>query len=444
MNNKVIVRFPPSPTGKLHIGNIRSFLFNYLYARKHNGEIVMRFEDTDLERSKKEYEEFALETLKELGLDFERGPFRQSERTEFYVDAIETLIKNQMAYEAEEREAGNGEKVIRFRNPNKIVSFEDKIRGKISIDTSSFGDFIIARSKKLPLYHLTVVVDDINMGITDVIRGEDHITSTPRQILLIEALGGIIPRYTHLPLIIGEDKKKLGKRHGAVTWQEFKEKGYLPEGIVNYLALLGWNPGGGDEREFFSKNELIKEFSLEKINNSPAIFSYTKLNNINKHWMIKLDEEKYFEKVLIFLSKDLKEEFKKNLKKSRKIVNFVIKERASKFSDISDMEKNKEFDYFFSEPKNDKKKLIFRDDSLEKTLNSLEKVYKILSDIDELNWNKENLREKIFNLFIEGESVGSILHPLRMSLTGVKKSPNPFVLMDILGKEESLKRIKNI
>ncbi|MCD5396829.1 MAG: glutamate--tRNA ligase family protein [Candidatus Pacebacteria bacterium] len=217
MNNKVIVRFPPSPTGKLHIGNIRSFLFNYLYARKHNGEIVMRFEDTDLERSKKEYEEFALETLKELGLDFERGPFRQSERTEFYVDAIETLIKNQMAYEAEEREAGNGEKVIRFRNPNKIVSFEDKIRGKISIDTSSFGDFIIARSKKLPLYHLTVVVDDINMGITDVIRGEDHITSTPRQILLIEALGGIIPRYTHLPLIIGEDKKKLGKRHGAVT-----------------------------------------------------------------------------------------------------------------------------------------------------------------------------------------------------------------------------------
>ena len=160
--------------------------------------------------------------------------------------------------------------------------------------------------------------------------------------------------------------------------------------------------------------------------------------------MIKLDEEKYFEKVLIFLSKDLKEEFKKNLKKSRKIVNFVIKERASKFSDISDMEKNKEFDYFFSEPKNDKKKLIFRDDSLEKTLNSLEKVYKILSDIDELNWNKENLREKIFNLFIEGESVGSILHPLRMSLTGVKKSPNPFVLMDILGKEESLKRIKNI
>ncbi len=214
---KIIVRYPPSPTGIAHIGNIRSFLFSYLVKKKYKGEAVLRFEDTDRERSKQEYEEYILEALNDLGIEYDRGPFRQSDRTEFYLDAIETLLQNDDAYEAEESQDGSGEKVIRFRNPNKKIKFNDLIRGEIEIDTTDFGDFVIARSKKNPLYHLTVVVDDIDMGITDVIRGEDHITSTPRQILLIEALGGIIPRYAHLPLIIGEDKKKSGKRHGAVT-----------------------------------------------------------------------------------------------------------------------------------------------------------------------------------------------------------------------------------
>ncbi len=214
---KVVVRYPPSPTGIAHIGNIRSFLFSYLVKKKNNGEAILRFEDTDKERSEKKYENYLLESLNDLGIEYDKGPFRQSERTEFYLKAIETLIENKNAYESEESEDGSGEKVIRFKNPNKKITFTDLIRGDISIDTSDFGDFVIARSKTNPLYHLTVVVDDIDMGITDVIRGEDHITSTPRQILLIEALGGIIPNYAHLPLIIGEDKKKLGKRHGAVT-----------------------------------------------------------------------------------------------------------------------------------------------------------------------------------------------------------------------------------
>ncbi|HIP33918.1 MAG TPA: hypothetical protein EYG89_04180 [Bacteroidia bacterium] len=216
-NKEIIVRFPPSPTGRLHIGNIRSLLFNYLYAKKNNGTIVMRFEDTDRERSKEEFEEFALETLDELGIDFDKGPFKQSKRSEFYIDAIETLLEKGVAFEGEESKDGSGDKVIRIKNPNKKIKFTDAIRGEIEIDTTDFGDFVIARSKTNPLYHLTVVVDDIDMGITDVIRGEDHITSTPRQIILIEALGGIIPKYAHLPLIVGNDKKKLGKRHGAVT-----------------------------------------------------------------------------------------------------------------------------------------------------------------------------------------------------------------------------------
>jgi glutamyl/glutaminyl-tRNA synthetase len=217
LNNKVIVRYPPSPTGIMHIGNTRSFLFSYLVKRKNAGDAVLRFEDTDRERSKKEYEEYILETLNDLGIEYDRGPFRQSDRTEFYTDAIETLLRNDQAFEAEESNDGSGQKVIRFRNPNKKITFKDAIRGEITIDTTDFGDFVIARSKTNPLYHLTVVVDDIDMGVTDVIRGEDHITSTPRQILLIEALGGIVPKYAHLPLIIGEDGKKLSKRHGAVT-----------------------------------------------------------------------------------------------------------------------------------------------------------------------------------------------------------------------------------
>ncbi|MCK5589314.1 MAG: glutamate--tRNA ligase [Candidatus Pacebacteria bacterium] len=438
--DKVIVRFPPSPTGRLHIGNIRSLLFNYLYAKKCGGDIVMRFEDTDEARSKKEYEDFALKTLSDLGLDFDRGPFRQSERKEFYRDAIETLIRNDKAFEAEEKEGGDGEKVIRFRNPNKIVTFVDTVKGEIKIDTTSFGDFVIARSKKSPLYHLTVVVDDIDMGVTDVIRGEDHVTSTPRQILLIEALGGNIPRYTHLPLIIGDDKKKLGKRHGAVTWNEFKGLGYLPEAIINYLALLGWNPGNGDEREIFSKEELINEFSLEKVNNSPATFSYIKLDDINRQWMLKLDKEKYYKKALEFISPKIRGRFEESKEKGQKIIEKVVRERISKFSEIIDMENENEFDYYFSNPVVADSDLVFKTDGLDKTLEILTKTSDILEKIPVNEWNFENLKNSLWDW--SGEiGRGSVLHPLRTILTGAKRSPDPFTVMEILGKEESLGRI---
>jgi len=301
VNEKIIVRYPPSPTGIAHIGNIRSFLFSYLVKKKANGDAVLRFEDTDKERSDVKYENYIIESLNDLGIEYDRGPFRQSDRLEFYIDAIDTLIKNGHAYEAEESKDGSGDKVIRFKNPDKKITFFDQIRGEITIDSTDFGDFIIARSKTNPLYHLTVVVDDIDMGITDVIRGEDHITSTPRQILLIEALGGNIPRYAHLPLIVGKDGKKLGKRHGAVTWQEFKKDGYLPEAVVNYLALLGWHPKKGEEREIFSLEELVEKFNIKDVSKSPAKFDYDKLKDINKTWMLKLNHEEYTDKVLKFI-----------------------------------------------------------------------------------------------------------------------------------------------
>ena len=436
--NEIIVRFPPSPTGKLHIGNIRSFLFNYLFAKKNNGTIIMRFEDTDWERSKKEYEDFALETLEELGLDFDKGPFKQSKRNEFYVDAIETLLEKGAAFEGEDSKDGSGNKVIRIKNPNKKIKFTDAIRGEIEIDTTDFGDFVIARSKTNPLYHLTVVVDDIDMGITNVIRGEDHITSTPRQIILIEALGGIIPNYAHLPFIIGEDKKKLGKRHGAITWNEFKNDGYLAEGVINYLALLGWNPG--DDREFFTKEELIQEFSLKKINKSPAIFDYKKLNSINKLHMLKLEMPEYRSKVFDFISESLKEKISGDSKKFDKIIQKIIRERISKFSDIWKLEKIGEFKYFFEKPKIKKEKISFQESDFEKTIKILLEIKKKIEEINEECFNSKNIKEKIWDW--SGKiGRGHVLHPFRYGLSGLQKSPDPFTIAEILGKNETIERL---
>ncbi|MDP2649981.1 MAG: glutamate--tRNA ligase family protein [bacterium] len=452
----MVVRFPPSPTGELHIGNIRTLLFNYLFARHHGGEIVMRFEDTDRERSKKEYEESALYTLKALGLDFDKGPFRQSERGERYAEAIDTLLKSGAAYEGEQSRStssgqandGSGENVIRLKNPNREVTFNDAIRGGITIDTTDFGDFVIARSKQSPVYHLTVVVDDMDIGVTHVIRGEDHITSTPRQMLLIEALGGTMPQYAHLPLIVGEDKKKLGKRHGATTYREFERMGIVPEALVNYLALLGWNPG--DEREIFSKDELVKEFSLERVGKSPAMFSYEKLASINYQYMLKMDEAEYAKRVLDVLhnmqetpvAEDIAKFIVQNEKRGGTLVKNVIKERANMFGDIPAMVEKGEFVWVFGAGDYTTEKLVWKDSSHEETLGFLQAVYDMLKEVEESAFSTENIKGVLWE-FATKEGRGAVLWPLRYALTGMEKSPDPFTVAEILGKEETLKRLKD-
>ena len=437
ITKKIIVRLPPSPTGKMHVGNIRTFLFNYLFAKNQEGSIVMRFEDTDRERSKKEYENSILCDLEKLGLTFDKGPFWQSQRTDQYVKAIESLIEKDLAYEGEESEDGSGEKVIRFRNPNKKITYNDMIRGEITIDTAEFEDFVIARSKTNPLYHLTVVVDDIDMEITHIIRGEDHITSTPRQILLIEALGGLIPIYAHIPFIIGEDKKKLGKRHGATSYEEFEKLGYVPEAVVNYLALLGWNPGGGSEQEFFTMEDLIQEFSLERVNNSPAMFSYQKLDDLNRKHILKMRKEDYTEKVLEFLSNDMKEKFKEE--KVEKIIDLVLLERIQKFSDVTEMEKSGEFDYYFDQPEYELEKIFWKGENDLSALGAqMKKSVQILEKVE--NFSAEKIKEALWDYATE-KGRGSVLWPLRYALSGKDKSPDPFVLSEILGKEETIKRL---
>ncbi len=459
IKESVRVRYPPSPTGKMHIGNTRTFLTAFLtkeIAKKEgkNGVAVMRFEDTDRERSEKKFEDFILKTLDTLGITFEEGPFRQSERTDRYVEIINLLIENNLAYEGEESKDGSGEKVIRFKNPNKKVTFNDIIRGDIIIETTDFGDFPIARSKTNPLYLLTVVVDDIDMEITHIHRGEDHITTTPRNILLFEAIGKVlekeikIPKFAHLPLIIGDDKKKLGKRHGAVTWEEFENLGYLPDAVINHLALLGWHPKKGSEKEIFSKEELIEEFKLEDVSKSPARFDYKKLDDINRAWMLKLFENDkknktqfYKDKVLEFLSLEMKKNFEKDEKKADLIIDKIISEKINKFSEITEMEKNGDFEYLFEKPKVSDEQIIFKNCEISQSKDFLKQILNKIENFSEENWNAQNIKEILWDW--SGEvGRGNVLHPMRMSLSGAQRSPDPFLLSEILGKNETLKRLK--
>jgi len=283
--SKIITRFPPSPTGLFHIGSARTALFNYLFAKNQGGEMILRFEDTDRERNKREFEDDILAGLEWLGIEFSGEIQRQSERTEIYKKYLNKLIEADKAYVSKEdpsvgastelsrMSSGQGkrrrEEVIRFRNPGGEISFDDLVRGVVKFDVEELGDFVIAKSLDEPLYHLAVVVDDHEMEITHVIRGDDHISNTPRQILILEALGFKKPFYAHIPLILAPDRSKLSKRHGTVSINEYREKSYLPEALINYLAFLGWNPGG--EKEIFSMEELIKEFSLEKVQKGGAM-----------------------------------------------------------------------------------------------------------------------------------------------------------------------------
>ena len=267
----------PSPTGNFHVGSVRTALFNFLFARKNTGKFILRIEDTDKQRSKKEFEDDILKSLKWLGLKYDEC-YRQSERGEVYKSYIKKMLENGTAFESEEEE----KKVIRFKNPNKKVKFNDLVRGEIEFDTTELKDFVIAKSVDEPLYHLAVVIDDFESGITHVIRGEDHISNTPRQILIQEAIGATRPIYAHLPLILAPDRSKLSKRkHGeSVSLDYYRNKGYSPEAIINYLALLGWNPG--TEQEIFTLDELIKVFDLSRVHKGGAIFDEKKLAWVNR------------------------------------------------------------------------------------------------------------------------------------------------------------------
>jgi glutamyl-tRNA synthetase len=295
-HRQIITRIPPSPTGHLHIGTARTALFNYLFAKHHGGQVMLRSEDTDRARSSKVFEEEIIAGLKWLGItvDNEDAIVRQSERASLYRGYLERMIKDGTAYLSEEESKntpGQMVTVVRLKNPNKVITFNDLIRGDITFDTTELGDIVIARSIDDALYHFTVVVDDFEMGVTHVMRGEDHISNTPRQILVQEAIGAPRPIYAHLPLILATDRSKMSKRHGAVSLQEYKKAGYTKEAIINYLALLGWNPG--TDQELFTLDELVSTFDVHHIHKAGAVFDIKKFSWFNKEYLNKLTLEEF-------------------------------------------------------------------------------------------------------------------------------------------------------
>ena len=413
-------------------------LFNYLLAAQNNGKVILRFEDTNEETSDSKYEQIAIDTLDELGLVYHEGPYRQSDRLEIYQRYLQMLLDQDRAYYAEESNDESGQ-VIRFRNPNKEVSFTDIVRGQITIDTTSFGDFIIARSFASPLYHFTVVVDDMDMGITHILRGEDHITSTPRQIVLLEALGKEPPQYAHLPLIVGGDKKKLGKRHGATGWSALKAQGYLPSAFINHLAFLGWNPG--DEREIFTLSELITNFDIHKVGKNPAVYDYTKLDDINRQHLLQLERETLTGHILDFLPEQNKKQFDANPDKAQKIIELVILERINKFGDVTQMATQGEFDMFFSHREIDQDLVCFKNEPQETGQALVQQAVEKLAQVETELWHKDTVKECLWKW--SGEvGRGSVLHPMRTVLSGRAQSPDPFTIAEILGKEETLARLR--
>lgn len=461
----VITRVAPSPTGLLHSGTYRTALFSYLYARKNGGKFFLRIEDTDRERSTKENEDNIIESLKWVGLDYDEVPatdgsdakkfWRQSERTEVYKKYIEKLIADGHAYVSKEapREVKEGEpeptqpqrtEVIRFKNPNKLVTFHDAIRGDITFDTRELKDFVIAKSLTEPIFHLTVVVDDFEMGVTHVVRGEDHISNTPRHILIQEAIGASHPVYAHLPLILAPDKSKLSKRKGAQPLTYYRDKGYLPEAMVNYLALLGWNPG--TDQELFTINELIKAFDFSGIQKGGAMFNQEKLDWFNREYIKKLP------------AKTIEDEIEKAVKKAdpsiaelgyvraKNLLPLVL-DRIVTLNDIGALfaiDDTGEFDFAFKAPDYSRENLLIKSKvPPEKTKEFLIHILDLLTTVDasESTWTADGIKTAIFDYATE-VGRGEVLWPFRYCLTGKDKSPDPFTVAALLGKTETLSRLK--
>ena len=298
MTSKVKVRFPPSPTGFLHIGGARTALYNWLFARHHDGEFILRIEDTDQLRSSKEATQTILDSLTWLGLDWDDGPYYQSNRLNIYQEYVDKLLKEGNAFHVDDPEKG---RAVRFKIKEGTTDFDDLIHGNISFDTSLIEDFIIQKADGFPSYNFACVVDDGVMEITHVIRGDDHISNTPRQIALYKALGFDIPKFAHIPMILGEDGSRLSKRHGAASVTEYRDKGYLPEAIINFIALLGWSPG--NDQEFLTKQEMIEKFSLKRVNKTSARFDNTKLDWMTGQYIMNMPTKSLIKELYPYIEK---------------------------------------------------------------------------------------------------------------------------------------------
>ena len=454
----VITRFAPSPTGYLHVGGARTALFSWLYAKKTQGQFILRIEDTDLERSTEESVQAIFDGMNWLGLGHDLGPYYQTKRFDRYEEIIQQLLDQGQAYRCyctieeldamREAQKARGEKprydgtwrnrtdypedkpyVIRFKNPTDgSVIINDLVRGDIEIQNSELDDLIIARTDGSPTYNFTVVVDDWDMNITHVIRGDDHINNTPRQINILMALGAEIPKYAHVPMILGDDGKRLSKRHGAVGVMQYRDEGYLPQALLNYLVRLGWSHG---DQEIFSIDDMVELFDLSGINKAPSAFNTEKLNWLNQHYMKSLP----MSDILPHLQWHLKQLGITDANEKVLAEVFPLySERHDRLNTLAEA-----ITYLFIPFEE------FNANAAKKHLkvSAAEPLSLLKSKLAELSdWTRSNIQKSIDQVMAELEiGMGKIGMPLRVAVTGVGMSPNLDVICELLGAETTIQRI---
>ena len=456
---EIRTRFAPSPTGYLHIGGARTALFNWLFARQHKGKIILRIEDTDAARSTEESVQAIIDGMQWLGLDWDEGPYFQSKQFDLYREHAYKLIEMDKAYkcfctpeELEQRRKdalahGRPPKydgrcrnkkdeqdrpfTIRFRIPSGTTLVKDIVKGNIAFDNNEIEDLIILRSDRTPTYNLCVVVDDATMEITHVIRGDDHLNNTPKQMLLCEAFKYAIPAFAHLPMILGSDKTRLSKRHGATSVMAYKEMGYLPHALVNYLARLGWSYR---DQEIFTIEELTEKFSLENVGKSSGIFNPEKLLWVNHHYIKESAPDELAKLLSPFLeTKGYKVPIDKRLANIIK----TVQERSKTFVEMADAA-----EFYFKED------IVYEEKAAQKFLTQdMTPIFEtLISGLESLPYFTHETVEAVFNNIINerGIQLGKIAQPARVALTGGTVSPGIFEVIENLGREKTIKRLKNV
>jgi nondiscriminating glutamyl-tRNA synthetase len=466
----VRVRIAPSPTGYLHVGTARAALYNWIYARQKKGIFLLRIEDTDFVRSSEDMSAKVLESLRWLGLEWDEGPYFQSERLKLYSEYVDRLKKTGATYycyctpeelatrkkaamkegrawkydrkclhlsddEKARLDSAGAPKAVRFRVPPGRTSFEDEVHGSVEKDNSDIEDFVVVRSDGVATYNFAVVVDDHDMAVTHVIRGDDHLSNTFKQVLLYDAMGLPKPQFCHLPLILAEDRSKLSKRHGSVSVLEFRDAGYLPEALVNFLALLGWSPGSG--QEMLTREDLIREFSLDRVIKSGAVFDRTKLEWMNGQYINQMSGEELLEAVLPFLKQGaaLEDAVLRERREWVKSVLILLKERARTLNDFVSLG-----EYFFRDDFQYDEKAVRKhlsDPEVGQRLKALKDAF------SEARTFTQSETESILRRMADesGIKAAKLIHPLRVAVTGRQVGPGLFEVLELLGKEKVIERL---
>ena len=454
------LRFAPSPTGFLHVGGARTAIFNLLHARRHGGTMLLRIEDTDVERSRQHHAEQIITSLKWLGVEWDEGPIHQSDRLERYRERAEELVAAGKAYrcyctleelDAERSAAERAGKqwrysgrcrgvtgdphephVIRFAVAPGAIEFHDLIRGDVQFEGDLIDDFVLLRSDRNPTYHLSVVVDDVDMAITHVARGDDHLSNTPKHVLLFRAFGAAVPSFAHLPLILGSDKKRLSKRTGATSAEEYREMGIVPEALFNFLTLLGWSPG--ENRELFTAGEATQWFDLGDVNKAPAVFDPEKLIWMNGQYLMRMTAEQIYPHLLPFLGAE-----PRPIDELRTIID-LHKMRARTLRELAE-----QMAIYFA----DDDAIVYDAETVKKHIKGddlgakLSALHDVLTTTDPFDvTTSEAALRKLAEA--QGVSAAKLIHPLRLALTGKGASPPIFDVAVVLGRERTLRRLQRL